>query len=133
MSAEVPLVLFLFLLISLVWLWAGLHMAYKDLWMLVLYVIFNCLLVSPTTRSSSPSLPRAFRAATSRVALHLWYSDKVTPYISSSASLSVHLSATVMSKASLGGFSLRGPLMHHFDLLQATGEASHCCPGAATP
>ncbi|XP_075895105.1 adhesion G-protein coupled receptor V1 isoform X2 [Nelusetta ayraudi] len=43
-STEVPLVLFLFLLVSLVWLWAGLHMAYKDLWMLILYVIFNCLL-----------------------------------------------------------------------------------------
>ncbi|KAM8885173.1 adhesion G-protein coupled receptor V1 [Spinachia spinachia] len=43
-STEVPLVLYLFLLISLVWLWAGLHMAYRDLWMLILYVIFNCLL-----------------------------------------------------------------------------------------
>uniref|UniRef100_A0A673CLF7 G-protein coupled receptors family 2 profile 2 domain-containing protein n=1 Tax=Sphaeramia orbicularis TaxID=375764 RepID=A0A673CLF7_9TELE len=43
-STEVPLVLYLFLLISLVWLWAGLHMGYRDLWMLILYVIFNCLL-----------------------------------------------------------------------------------------
>uniref|UniRef100_A0A8D3DRH1 Adhesion G-protein coupled receptor V1 n=1 Tax=Scophthalmus maximus TaxID=52904 RepID=A0A8D3DRH1_SCOMX len=43
-SAEVPLVLYLFLLISLVWLWAGLHMGYRNLWMLILYVIFNCLL-----------------------------------------------------------------------------------------
>ncbi|XP_031160888.2 adhesion G-protein coupled receptor V1 isoform X2 [Sander lucioperca] len=43
-STEVPLVLYLFLLISLVWLWAGLHMAYRSLWMLILYVIFNCLL-----------------------------------------------------------------------------------------
>ncbi|XP_029685938.1 LOW QUALITY PROTEIN: adhesion G-protein coupled receptor V1 [Takifugu rubripes] len=43
-SSEVPLVLYLFLLISLVWLWAGLHMGYKQLWMLILYVIFNCLL-----------------------------------------------------------------------------------------
>ena len=41
-----PLVLYLFLLISLVWLWAGLHMGYRYLWMLILYVIFNCLLVS---------------------------------------------------------------------------------------
>lgn len=49
---EVPLVLYLFLLISLVWLWAGLHMGYKTLWMLILYVIFNCLLVSPVTYSS---------------------------------------------------------------------------------
>lgn len=46
LSSEVPLVLYLFLLISLVWLWAGLHMGYKQLWMLILYVIFNCLLVS---------------------------------------------------------------------------------------
>ncbi|CAJ1068549.1 adhesion G-protein coupled receptor V1 [Xyrichtys novacula] len=43
-SAEVPLVLYLFLLISLVWLWAGLHMGYRYLWMLILYVIFNCFL-----------------------------------------------------------------------------------------
>uniref|UniRef100_A0A672JLP8 Adhesion G protein-coupled receptor V1 n=1 Tax=Salarias fasciatus TaxID=181472 RepID=A0A672JLP8_SALFA len=43
-STEVPLVLYLFLLISLVWLWAGLHMGYRQLWMLILYVIFNCLL-----------------------------------------------------------------------------------------
>uniref|UniRef100_A0A3P8WCF8 Adhesion G-protein coupled receptor V1 n=1 Tax=Cynoglossus semilaevis TaxID=244447 RepID=A0A3P8WCF8_CYNSE len=43
-STEVPLVLTLFLIISLVWLWAGLHMGYRSLWMLILYVIFNCLL-----------------------------------------------------------------------------------------
>uniref|UniRef100_A0A3Q2PRU9 Adhesion G-protein coupled receptor V1 n=1 Tax=Fundulus heteroclitus TaxID=8078 RepID=A0A3Q2PRU9_FUNHE len=43
-STEVPLVLYLFLLISLVWLWAGLHMGYRYPWMLILYVIFNCLL-----------------------------------------------------------------------------------------
>uniref|UniRef100_A0AAV2MS74 Staphylococcus aureus surface protein A n=1 Tax=Knipowitschia caucasica TaxID=637954 RepID=A0AAV2MS74_KNICA len=43
-STEVPLVLLLFLLVSLVWLWAGLHMAYRHMWMLILYVIFNCLL-----------------------------------------------------------------------------------------
>ncbi|XP_068617051.1 adhesion G-protein coupled receptor V1 [Brachionichthys hirsutus] len=43
-STEVPLVLYLFTLASLVWLWAGLHMAYRYLWMLILYVIFNCLL-----------------------------------------------------------------------------------------
>ncbi|XP_056276017.1 adhesion G-protein coupled receptor V1 [Pseudoliparis swirei] len=43
-STEVPLVLYLFLLISLVWLWAGLHVGYRSLWMLILYVIFNCLL-----------------------------------------------------------------------------------------
>ncbi|XP_076021271.1 adhesion G-protein coupled receptor V1 [Genypterus blacodes] len=43
-SSEVPMVLYLFLLISLVWLWAGLHMGYRSLWMLILYVIFNCLL-----------------------------------------------------------------------------------------
>ncbi|XP_070689817.1 adhesion G-protein coupled receptor V1 [Pempheris klunzingeri] len=43
-STEVPLVLYLFLLISLVWVWAGLHMGYRNLWMLILYVIFNCLL-----------------------------------------------------------------------------------------
>ncbi|XP_036383544.1 LOW QUALITY PROTEIN: adhesion G-protein coupled receptor V1 [Megalops cyprinoides] len=43
-STEVPMVLILFSLVSVVWLWAGLHMAYRYLWMLILYVIFNCLL-----------------------------------------------------------------------------------------
>ncbi|XP_059910298.1 adhesion G-protein coupled receptor V1-like [Gadus macrocephalus] len=43
-GTEVPMVLCLFLLVSLVWLWAGLHLGYRDLWMLVLYVIFNILL-----------------------------------------------------------------------------------------
>uniref|UniRef100_A0A8C7IVD8 Adhesion G-protein coupled receptor V1 n=1 Tax=Oncorhynchus kisutch TaxID=8019 RepID=A0A8C7IVD8_ONCKI len=43
-SSEVPMVLYLFALVSLVWLWAGLHMGYGYLWMLILYVIFNCLL-----------------------------------------------------------------------------------------
>uniref|UniRef100_A0A673Z153 Adhesion G-protein coupled receptor V1 n=1 Tax=Salmo trutta TaxID=8032 RepID=A0A673Z153_SALTR len=43
-SSEVPMVLYLFALVSLVWLWAGLHMGYRYLWMLILYVIFNCLL-----------------------------------------------------------------------------------------
>ncbi|XP_054629148.1 adhesion G-protein coupled receptor V1 isoform X2 [Dunckerocampus dactyliophorus] len=43
-STEVPLILCLFLLISLVWLWAGLHMGYKHLWMLILYIISNSLL-----------------------------------------------------------------------------------------
>lgn len=40
---EVPLVLYLFTLISLTWLWGGLYMAYRHFWMLVLYVIFNIL------------------------------------------------------------------------------------------
>ncbi|XP_055742122.1 adhesion G-protein coupled receptor V1 isoform X1 [Salvelinus fontinalis] len=43
-SSEVPMVLYLFALVSLVWLWAGLHLGYRYLWMLILYVIFNCLL-----------------------------------------------------------------------------------------
>lgn len=43
--SEVPMVLYLFALVSLVWLWAGLHMGYRYLWMLILYVIFNLLLV----------------------------------------------------------------------------------------
>ncbi|KAI1900416.1 hypothetical protein AGOR_G00049720 [Albula goreensis] len=43
-SSEVPMVLVLFALVSLVWMWAGLHMAYGYLWMLILYVIFNFLL-----------------------------------------------------------------------------------------
>lgn len=44
-AAEVPMVLYLFALVSLVLLWAGLHMGYRYLWMLILYVIFNLLLV----------------------------------------------------------------------------------------
>lgn len=43
--SEVPMVLYLFALVSLVLLWAGLHMGYRYLWMLILYVIFNLLLV----------------------------------------------------------------------------------------
>ncbi|XP_069081373.1 adhesion G-protein coupled receptor V1 [Pleurodeles waltl] len=42
-AAEVPLVLYLFALISVTWLWGGLHIAYRHLWMLVLFVIFNSL------------------------------------------------------------------------------------------
>ncbi|XP_048383057.2 adhesion G-protein coupled receptor V1 isoform X4 [Stegostoma tigrinum] len=42
-STEVPLVLYLFVLISLTWLWGGLHMAYRHFWMLILFVIFNTL------------------------------------------------------------------------------------------
>lgn len=38
--------MYLFALISLVWLWGGLHMAYRHLWMLIMYVIFNSMLVS---------------------------------------------------------------------------------------
>lgn len=43
---EIPLVLYLFGLISVTWLWGGLHMAYRHFWMLVLFVIFNSLQVS---------------------------------------------------------------------------------------
>ncbi|XP_067838274.1 adhesion G-protein coupled receptor V1 [Heptranchias perlo] len=42
-STEIPLVLYLFALISLTWLWGGLHMAYRHFWMLILFVIFNIL------------------------------------------------------------------------------------------
>ena len=48
------MVLCLFLLVSLVWLWAGLHLGYRDLWMLVLYVIFNILLVSSVRLLPAP-------------------------------------------------------------------------------
>ncbi|XP_061753493.1 adhesion G-protein coupled receptor V1 [Nerophis ophidion] len=43
-STEVPLILYLFLLVSLVCLWAGLHMGYQHQWMLVVYIVSNCLL-----------------------------------------------------------------------------------------
>ncbi|XP_062371958.1 adhesion G-protein coupled receptor V1 [Sardina pilchardus] len=43
-SSEIPMVLYLFALVSVVWLWAGLHMAYRHLWMQILYIIFNILL-----------------------------------------------------------------------------------------
>ncbi|XP_066512530.1 adhesion G-protein coupled receptor V1-like [Hoplias malabaricus] len=43
-SSEIPMVLYLFALVSLVCLWAGLHMAYRYLWMLILLVIFNIFL-----------------------------------------------------------------------------------------
>ncbi|XP_075449203.1 adhesion G-protein coupled receptor V1 isoform X3 [Ascaphus truei] len=42
-ATEIPLILYLFALISVTWLWGGLHMAYRYLWMLVLFIIFNSL------------------------------------------------------------------------------------------
>ncbi|XP_058512174.1 adhesion G-protein coupled receptor V1 [Ochotona princeps] len=42
-ASEIPLILYLFALISMTWLWGGLHMAYRHFWMLVLFVIFNSL------------------------------------------------------------------------------------------
>uniref|UniRef100_A0A8C5KHC5 G-protein coupled receptors family 2 profile 2 domain-containing protein n=1 Tax=Jaculus jaculus TaxID=51337 RepID=A0A8C5KHC5_JACJA len=42
-AAEIPLVLHLFALISVTWLWGGLHVAYRHFWMLVLFIIFNSL------------------------------------------------------------------------------------------
>ncbi|NWV35380.1 GPR98 protein, partial [Grantiella picta] len=42
-AAEIPLVLYLFALISITWLWGGLHMAYRHLWLLVFFIIFNSL------------------------------------------------------------------------------------------
>ncbi|KAM4707152.1 adhesion G-protein coupled receptor V1 [Discoglossus pictus] len=42
-ATEIPLILYLFALISMTWLWGGLHMAYRHLWMLVLFIVFNSL------------------------------------------------------------------------------------------
>ncbi|XP_056394317.1 adhesion G-protein coupled receptor V1 isoform X2 [Hyla sarda] len=42
-ATEIPLILYLFAFISVTWLWGGLHMAYRHLWMLVLFIIFNSL------------------------------------------------------------------------------------------
>ncbi|KAM9330953.1 adhesion G-protein coupled receptor V1 [Gastrophryne carolinensis] len=42
-ATEIPLILYLFVLISLSCLWGGLHVAYRHLWMLVLFIIFNSL------------------------------------------------------------------------------------------
>ncbi|KAL1783722.1 G-protein coupled receptor 98 [Sigmodon hispidus] len=42
-AAEIPLILYLFALISMTWLWGGLHVAYRHFWMLILFVIFNSL------------------------------------------------------------------------------------------
>ncbi|XP_063820072.1 adhesion G-protein coupled receptor V1 [Pseudophryne corroboree] len=42
-GTEIPLILYLFALISVTWLWGGLHVAYRYLWMLVLFIIFNSL------------------------------------------------------------------------------------------
>lgn len=43
-SSEVPMMLYLFALVTLVCVWAGLHMAYRYIWMLILLVIFNIFL-----------------------------------------------------------------------------------------
>ncbi|XP_036063369.1 adhesion G-protein coupled receptor V1 [Onychomys torridus] len=42
-ATEIPLILYLFALVSVTWLWGGLHLAYRHFWMLVLFVIFNSL------------------------------------------------------------------------------------------
>ncbi|XP_068103893.1 adhesion G-protein coupled receptor V1 [Hyperolius riggenbachi] len=42
-ATEIPLILYLFALISVTWLWGGLHVAYRHLWVLVLFIIFNSL------------------------------------------------------------------------------------------
>ncbi|XP_075693474.1 adhesion G-protein coupled receptor V1 [Rhinoderma darwinii] len=42
-ATEIPLILYLFALISVTWIWGGLHVAYRHLWMLVLFIIFNSL------------------------------------------------------------------------------------------
>lgn len=52
---EIPLVLYLFALISITWLWGGLHMAYRHLWMLVFFIIFNSLQVRAATASFCPA------------------------------------------------------------------------------
>lgn len=52
--SEIPLVLYLFALISVTWLWGGLHMAYRHLWMLVFFIIFNSLQVRAGTFSFGP-------------------------------------------------------------------------------
>eukprot|EP00075_Anas_platyrhynchos_P013656 XP_027302909.1 G-protein coupled receptor 98-like [Anas platyrhynchos] len=53
-AAEIPLVLYLFALISITWLWGGLHMAYRQLWMLVFFIIFNSLQVRADFWSFGP-------------------------------------------------------------------------------
>ncbi|KAG9488005.1 hypothetical protein GDO78_007684 [Eleutherodactylus coqui] len=45
-GTEIPLILYLFALISVTWLWGGLHVAYRHLWILVLFIIFNSLQIS---------------------------------------------------------------------------------------
>ena len=42
---ELKLLLIFWLLVTLTWLWAGLHMAYQLLWLLVMFCIFNISLV----------------------------------------------------------------------------------------
>ncbi|XP_073534717.1 adhesion G-protein coupled receptor V1 isoform X1 [Phyllobates terribilis] len=42
-ATEIPLILYLFAVISVTWLWGGLHVGYRHLWMLVVFIIFNSL------------------------------------------------------------------------------------------
>ena len=44
--SEVRAVLLFYALMTLTWLWGGLHMAYSQVWMLVLFCIFNIFTVS---------------------------------------------------------------------------------------
>lgn len=43
---EVRHVILLFVLVSITWLFAGLHLAYGYLWMVILFAIFDVMLVS---------------------------------------------------------------------------------------
>ncbi|XP_039258016.2 adhesion G-protein coupled receptor V1-like isoform X1 [Styela clava] len=40
-QTEIPLLFWFFFLLSFSWLWGGLHLAYGQMWMLVLFILFN--------------------------------------------------------------------------------------------
>ena len=51
--SEMKLLLIFWLLVMLTWLWAGLHMAYQLLWLLVMFCIFNISLVRTFSKYSN--------------------------------------------------------------------------------
>jgi len=53
---ELRLLLVFWLLVVLTWLWAGLHMAYQLIGLLVIYCIFNVSLVRIVKSATGPTL-----------------------------------------------------------------------------
>jgi len=62
--SEMKLLLIFWLLVLLTWLWAGLHMVYQLLWLLVMFCIFNTSLVCITKNSACLCFTVPFSALT---------------------------------------------------------------------
>jgi len=68
--SEMKLLIIFWLLVLLTWLWAGLHMVYQLLWLLVMFCIFNTSLVCITKNSAC-----MFHWLFPSVLWHCWLGD----------------------------------------------------------